>query len=96
MLRRRYRPDTRTTSGVSARSGKSPDERALFYRHYSIHIWVETVQEPERRSIMPRESFANRASANLLYILWDQKLCSVFETIAGALGEGSAPVVSAG
>lgn len=54
-----------------------------------IHIWVETAQELERRGIMPRESFANRAFSNLLYILHNQKSYPAFETIMGALGEES-------
>lgn len=51
-----------------------------------IHIWVETAQELERRDIMPRESFANRAFANLLYILRNQKSYPAFEMIMDALG----------
>lgn len=54
-----------------------------------IHIWVETAQELERRGIMPRESFANRAFSNLLYILRNQKSYEAFESIMGALDEKS-------
>lgn len=54
-----------------------------------IHIWVETAQELERRGIMPRESFANRAFSNLLYILRNQKSYDAFESIMGALDEKS-------
>lgn len=54
-----------------------------------IRIWVETAQELERRGIMPRESFANRAFSNLLYILRNQKSYGSFESIMGALDEKS-------